>query len=100
MRRRNFLKLSLASLASSALPSSAGSAEIPKLREIAHSKGLYFGTAVSDSQLHRPDFTPLLLDQCSILVAENQMKWRASSRTRPLRFHPSRFLHGLRRIPS
>src|SRR5271170_7076276 len=78
MRRRNILKLSLASLASSALPSSSHSTELPKLREIAHSRHLYFGTAVSDSQLRRPDFTPLLLDQCSILVAENQMKWRAT----------------------
>jgi endo-1,4-beta-xylanase len=78
MHRRNFLQLSLSTLAASALSSSSRAAELPKLRELAHSKGLYFGTAVSDSQLHRPDFTPLLLDQCSILVAENQMKWRAT----------------------
>jgi endo-1,4-beta-xylanase len=78
MHRRDFVQLSLASLAASALPSSLKSAEIPKLRELARSKGLFFGTAVSDSQLHRADFTPLLLDQCSILVAENQMKWRAT----------------------
>ncbi|HMD07238.1 MAG TPA: endo-1,4-beta-xylanase [Candidatus Acidoferrum sp.] len=78
MRRRNFLQLSLSTLAASALPSSTRDAEIPKLRQIAHSKGLYFGTAVSDSQLKRPEFTPLLFDQCSMLVAENQMKWRAT----------------------
>jgi endo-1,4-beta-xylanase len=78
MRRRDFLQLSLGTLAASALASSSRAAEIPKLREIAHSKGLYFGSAVSDSQLKRPDFTPLLLDQCSILVAENQMKWRGT----------------------
>jgi endo-1,4-beta-xylanase len=78
MHRRNFLQLSLSALAASALPSSSHSAELPKLREIAISKGNFFGTAVSDSQLKRPDFTPLLLDQCSILVAENQMKWRAT----------------------
>ncbi|MGC2752784.1 MAG: endo-1,4-beta-xylanase, partial [Candidatus Acidiferrum sp.] len=78
MRRRDFLQLALSTLAASALPSSQQAAEIPKLRELAHSKGLYFGAAVSDSQLHRPEFTALLLDQCSILVAENQMKWRAT----------------------
>src|SRR5271168_388996 len=79
MRRRNFIQLSLSGLVAGGLQTSPlRVAEIPKLREIAHSKGLYFGTAVSDSQLHRPDFTPLLLDQCSILVAENQMKWRAT----------------------
>jgi endo-1,4-beta-xylanase len=78
MHRRNFLQLSLSTLAASALPPISPAAEIPKLRELAHSKGLYFGTAVSDSQLKRPDFAPLLLDQCSILVAENQMKWRAT----------------------
>lgn len=78
MHRRDFVQLFLTSLAASVLPPSLHSAELPKLRELARSKGLFFGTAVSDSQLHRPDFTPLLLDQCSILVAENQMKWRAT----------------------
>jgi endo-1,4-beta-xylanase len=78
MRRRDFLELSFGSLAVSAFPFSPPAAELPKLREIALAKGLFFGTAVSDSQLKRPDFTPLLLDQCSILVAENAMKWRAT----------------------
>jgi len=78
MHRRNFVQLSLASLAAATFPLTVKSAETPKLRELAHSKSLYFGTAVSDAQLKRPDFTPLLLDQCSILVAENQMKWRAT----------------------
>src|SRR5580704_2706304 len=78
MRRRDFVQLSLSTFAASAFPLSSNAPEIPKLRELAHSKGLFFGTAVSDSQLKRPDFAPLLLDQCSILVAENQMKWRAT----------------------
>jgi endo-1,4-beta-xylanase len=78
MRRRNFVQLSLGTLAATSFPLCSNAAETPKLREVAHSKGLYFGTAVSDSQLKRPDFTPLLLDQCSILVAENQMKWRGT----------------------
>jgi len=78
MQRRDFVQLSLAAFAAYLLPSSPRAAEILKLREIAHTKGLFFGTAVSDSQLRRPDFTPLILDQCSTLVAENQMKWRAT----------------------
>src|SRR5271163_2173524 len=78
MQRREFLQLSTSAIVASAFSSSSHAAEIPKLREIAHSKGLFFGTAVSDSQLKRSDFIPLLLDQCSILVAENQMKWRAT----------------------
>jgi endo-1,4-beta-xylanase len=75
MHRRSFLQLSASALAASGLPYPP---EIPKLREVARSRNLLFGSAVSDSQLHRPDFTPLLLDQCSILVAENQMKWHAT----------------------
>lgn len=78
MDRRNFLQLSLTALAASAVPRFAVAEELPSLREIAASKGLLFGSAVSDRQLHRPDFTPLLINQCSILVAENQMKWRAT----------------------
>jgi endo-1,4-beta-xylanase len=75
MNRRDFVQLSLSTLAASALPPSP---ELPKLRELARSKGLFFGTAVSDSQLKRPDLTPLIVDQCSILVAENEMKWTAT----------------------
>jgi endo-1,4-beta-xylanase len=77
MHRRDFLRLSFGSLAASALPQQPPS-PIPSLRKLALSKSLFFGTAVSDSQLHRPDFTPLLLDQCAILVPENQMKWTAT----------------------
>ncbi|MGB6962423.1 MAG: endo-1,4-beta-xylanase, partial [Candidatus Acidiferrum sp.] len=78
MRRRDFLHLSLNTLAASILPQSLKSAALPNLRELAAHRKLLFGSAVSDSQLHRPDFTALLLDQCSILVPENQMKWRAT----------------------
>jgi endo-1,4-beta-xylanase len=74
MHRRDFLQLSAAALAASALPQQ----QIPKLRDLARQKNLLFGSAVSDSHLERPDLTTLLRDQCSILVAENQMKWRAA----------------------
>lgn len=78
MHRRDFLQLSVGTLTSSIVPFSQRAPQIPHLRELALSKGLFFGSAVSDPRLHRPEFTPLLLDQCSILVAENAMKWRAT----------------------
>ena len=76
MHRRDFLQLSLSSLAASALPWQERPAQFPRLSELAIAKGIFFGSAVSDPQLHRPDLTTLLLDQCSILVPENAMKWR------------------------
>jgi endo-1,4-beta-xylanase len=78
MLRRSFVQVSLGALAASALPFRFEGAELAKLGEIAATKGLLFGTAVSDRQLKRPEFAALLADQCSILVAENQMKWRAT----------------------
>jgi endo-1,4-beta-xylanase len=35
------------------------------------------GSAVSNSQLHDPAVAAILAEQCSILVAENEMKWLA-----------------------
>ena len=76
MRRRGFMQLSLGTLTAFALPRIMCAGEIASLREIATSKGLFFGSAVSDPQLHRPELTSLLVGQCSIMVPENQMKWR------------------------
>ena len=53
-------------------------AELARLRELAATKRLYFGAAVSDRQLKRPESATLITEQCSILVVENQMKWRAT----------------------
>lgn len=78
MRRRDFVHLSLTAFAASILPSSLRASEIPKLRDLAARRKLLFGSAVSDPQLHRPDITALIINQCSILVPENQMKWRAT----------------------
>src|SRR5258708_30157972 len=77
MQRRSFVNLSLGSFAACAVPGSLRAAESTKLREIAASKGLLFGSAVSYAQLNRPELAALLVDQCSILVSENDMKWRA-----------------------
>lgn len=76
MHRRDFLQLSISSLAASAIPWQQRPVQFPRLRDLAIAKGLFFGSAVSDPQLHRSDLTTLLLDQCSILVPENAMKWR------------------------
>ena len=76
MHRRDFLQVSISSLAASALEWQQRPVQFPRLRDLAIAKGLFFGSAVSDPQLHRSDLTTLLLDQCSILVPENAMKWR------------------------
>src|SRR6266852_9558529 len=78
MQRRSFLQFSLGALAASAIPFSLKAAEIARLREIAATKGLLFGAAVSYAQLNRPELADLLVEQCSILVSENDMKWRAT----------------------
>ena len=78
MHRRSFVQLSLSALATSALPRSLQAAELARLRELAATKRLYFGAAVSDRQLKRPESATLITEQCSILVVENQMKWRAT----------------------
>ncbi|PYT42409.1 MAG: hypothetical protein DMG47_16070 [Acidobacteria bacterium] len=78
MQRRCFVQNSLGALAAAALPVSLEAAEVARLREIAATRGLLFGAAVSDPQLKRPELVALLAEQCSILVAENQMKWRAT----------------------
>jgi len=78
MHRRHFAHLSLNALAASLLPPSLRASEIPHLRELAAHRKLLFGSAVSVSNLKRPDVSSLLVQQCSIVVAENQMKWTAT----------------------
>jgi endo-1,4-beta-xylanase len=78
MHRRTFLQLSAGALAASAFPGALRAQEIAKLRELAAARGLYFGSAVSFAQLNRPDLANLLVEQCSMLVSENDMKWRAT----------------------
>jgi endo-1,4-beta-xylanase len=78
MHRRSFLQISAGALAASALPQTLKAGPSAPLREIAAQKGLLAGTAVSYAQLQRPEFAALLADQCSILVSENDMKWRAT----------------------
>ncbi|HEX3681017.1 MAG TPA: endo-1,4-beta-xylanase [Bryobacteraceae bacterium] len=47
-----------------------------RLRDVAARHGLLVGSAVSYAQLERPEFAGLLAAQASIVVPENDMKWR------------------------
>jgi endo-1,4-beta-xylanase len=78
LQRRSFIQLSAGAIAACAFPRTWAAESAVALREIAAQRGLLVGTAVSYAQLHRPEFTTLLADQCSILVSENDMKWRAT----------------------
>ena len=77
VQRRSFLRTSIGALAFTAASPRFRAASLPALKEIAASKKLLFGTAVSFSELQRAECTALLIEQCSILVSENDMKWRA-----------------------
>ncbi|MBV9758994.1 MAG: endo-1,4-beta-xylanase [Acidobacteriaceae bacterium] len=46
-----------------------------RLRDVAAQHGLLVGSAVSNAQLQRPQFSSLLARQASIVVCENDMKW-------------------------
>lgn len=73
LNRRAFVKQSLACTAGFAW---AQEAQTTSLREAGKEKGLLVGTAVSNAQLQRPNFTTLLAEQSSIVVPENEMKWQ------------------------
>jgi endo-1,4-beta-xylanase len=74
MRRRDFTKTLLAA-AFSKLAWSAENESV-RLQDLAEKRGLLAGSAVSSRELQKPDFTELLAQEASIVVAENDMKWR------------------------
>jgi endo-1,4-beta-xylanase len=82
MKRRAFVKSWLAAAASSVLRLPSPRVGSEALRAAASKKNLLAGSAVSASQLKNPALTPILAEQCSIVVAENEMKW---NRTHPER---------------
>lgn len=51
--------------------------EGPALKDIAHAKGFLFGTALSTRGLQDSAYKQLILDQCGVLVAENEFKMPA-----------------------
>src|SRR5271155_1596277 len=82
MKRRAFVKSSLVAAASSVLRLPSPRVASDTLRSAASKKNLLAGSAVSAPQLKNPALTPILAEQCSIVVAENEMKW---NRTHPER---------------
>jgi len=77
MQRRLFLKGSLGATALAARWSSACAfGESGTLRAAAATRNVLAGSAVSNSQLHNPEVTAILAEQCGIVVAENVMKWQ------------------------
>jgi len=75
IQRRSFARTSLGALAFTAARPLSLTTPPPALKEIAAGKNLLFGTAVSFAELQRAECTALLIEQCSILVSENDMKW-------------------------
>jgi len=77
VQRRSFLRTSCGALAFAAVRARFPATPPAALKEIAASKKLLFGSAVSFSELQRAECTALLVQQSSIVVSENDMKWRA-----------------------
>jgi len=46
------------------------------LRAAGAGRKILVGSAVSNAQLHRAEIAAILAEQCSIVVAENEMKWK------------------------
>jgi endo-1,4-beta-xylanase len=76
MQRRPLLKASLGATAFAAGWPSCAFGESNTLRAAAATRNVLAGSAVSNSQLHDPAVVAILAEQCRILIAENEMKWR------------------------
>ena len=77
--RRNFLVGAATMLGAGAMGIFAASAAdaSESLREYAAQKGILFGSAISNLQLHDAPYSSLLSRQCAIAVPENALKWAA-----------------------
>ena len=78
--RRLFLQQFAAAVAASATTPFAAFAASPTLQDLAATRGILYGSAVAFNHLSEPAYAQLYVDQCSIIVAENAMKW---ARTQP-----------------
>jgi endo-1,4-beta-xylanase len=84
MNRRAFLECTADVLGAASLVNAAsghsweagGASGAGTLREPAQKRGLLVGSAISTGQIAQPDVAQLIAQQCSIVVAENDMKWR------------------------
>ena len=57
-------------------PRKAAATPVGTLRDAGAGRGMLVGSCVSAAQLAEADFAELAARQCSIVVAENDMKWR------------------------
>jgi endo-1,4-beta-xylanase len=73
MLRREFLSSGFAAIALQA----AGARTKESLKQAAAPSGLLVGSAVSYSEINELAFAQLIARQCSIVVSENDMKWKA-----------------------
>jgi endo-1,4-beta-xylanase len=75
MRRRDFANTLFTSALVAPMSWSAEDDSL-RLRDLAAQRGLLVGSAASYVELQRPDFASLLGAEASIVVSENDMKWR------------------------
>jgi len=73
MLRREFLSSGFAAIALQA----AGARTEESLKQAAAPSGLLVGSAVSYREIDEAAFAELIARQCSIVVSENDMKWKA-----------------------
>ncbi len=72
LHRRQFL----ASAAALTAPVALAAPRAESLDPIARTRGLRFGTAVAAEQLADARLAQIVRDECSVLVAENEFKWK------------------------
>ncbi|KQY91458.1 glycosyl hydrolase [Caulobacter sp. Root1455] len=85
--RRGFMGLGAAAAAAGAVPALAQAGERPlgpSLSALAKAKGVRFGSAVGAGKpgsltgsLEDPRYRQVLIDECGVLVPENELKWYA-----------------------
>ncbi|HEX4750073.1 MAG TPA: endo-1,4-beta-xylanase [Bryobacteraceae bacterium] len=75
MQRRQFLKSAFVGTIGIGIHG-ATAVSAPRLRDVAASKNLLVGSAVSYAELQQAAFSELLAEQGSIVVSENDMKWQ------------------------
>lgn len=81
--RRNVLALALSSAVSTSMPPVRAAEGAPALGALAATRGLRFGAAVTARQLSSmPDLAEAIGSECTILVAESEMKWHVVEHTR------------------
>lgn len=72
--RREMLGTAAALAVTAAMPAAAAGEE--SLAAIAKRRGLHFGSAMGVRTIHNdPDYTKLVLSQCSTIVPGNELKW-------------------------